>query len=173
MNEDVYLGEIRLFAGSQAPTGWAFCHGQLLQISSHEPLFVLLGTIYGGDGQSTFALPNLQGRIPVHVGPATSYASVVGSWLGEEQVTLITNHLPGHTHLLHGSSQAGDQSAPSGNFLAASALQNGGYADSSNTTLATPAMLATGGAQPHDNLQPYLCLNYIICIEGGVFPVQT
>jgi microcystin-dependent protein len=163
-----FLGEIRMFAGNFAPVGWAFCEGQILPISENEALFNLVGTTYGGDGQQTFALPNLQSRIPVHVGQGF----VLGQAAGEEVVTLTTQQMPAHTHGVIATTASGTQSSPARNTLAASAtvaLYNG---NPPSTALAAPAVQNAGGSQPHDNMQPFLVLNFIIALNG-VFPSQT
>jgi microcystin-dependent protein len=163
-----FVGEIRMFAGNFAPAGWAFCQGQVIPISENETLFNLIGTTYGGDGQQTFALPNLQSRIPMHIGQ--SFA--LGQSAGEEQVTLTTEQMPAHTHALVASSASGTQSSPKGNTLAASAtvaLYNG---NPPNQALAAPTTQNTGGSQPHENMQPFLVLNFIISLFG-VYPSQT
>jgi microcystin-dependent protein len=163
-----YVGEIRIFAGNFAPAGWMFCEGQLLPISENETLFNLIGTTYGGDGQSTFALPDLRGRIPVHVGGG----KILAETGGVEQVTLTVNQIPIHNHPLLGSSAVGAQSSPVGNFYAASGTQL--YAD---PPVAAPIAMkaglvgATGGSQPHDNFAPYLCVDFIISLFGR-FPHQ-
>lgn len=163
-----YVGEIRMFAGNFAPVGWALCQGQIIPISENETLFNLIGTTYGGDGQQTFALPNLQSRIPLHVGP--SFA--LGQTAGEEEVTLTREQMPAHAHALIASTASGTQSSPAGNTLAASAtvaLYNG---NPPNQVLAAPAVQNTGGGQPHENMQPFLVLNFIISLFG-VYPSQT
>jgi microcystin-dependent protein len=163
-----FVGEIRIFGGNFAPAGWALCQGQVIPISQNETLFNLIGTTYGGDGQQTFALPNLQSRIPMHIGQSF----VLGQSGGEEQVTLTTEQMPAHSHAVMASSASGTQSSPKGNTLAASAtvaLYNG---NPPSTTLAAPATQNTGGSQPHENMQPFLVLNFIISLFG-VYPSQT
>lgn len=167
-----YIGEIRIFAGNFAPNGWMFCEGQQIAISDYETLFNLIGTTYGGDGQSTFALPDLRGRLPLHTGTGNSGTYyTVGAAVGSETVTLSNNQLPVHSHTLAASSQPGNTLSPSGAFFAASAAQNAGYATTADNTLALTAVGSTG-SQPHDNIQPYLCVNFIISLFG-VFPTQT
>jgi microcystin-dependent protein len=163
-----YVGEIRMFAGNFAPVGWALCQGQLLPISENETLFNLIGTTYGGDGQTTFALPDLQSRIPVHTGSSF----VLGQSAGEEQVALTTQQIPAHSHAVSVSTGSGTQSSPGGNILAGSAtvaLYNG---NSPNQSLSAQTVLSVGGSQPHDNMQPFLVLNYIISLFG-VYPSPT
>jgi microcystin-dependent protein len=161
-----YVGEIRMFGGNFAPAGWMFCDGQLLPISENETLFNLIGTTYGGDGQSTFALPDLQSRVPVHMGSGFILAETGGV----ESVTLTVAQIPAHTHALLGSTGNGDQANPSGNVLASSTLLKLYTVETANATLApATAILPVGGSQPHENLQPYLALNFIISLFG-IFP---
>lgn len=158
-----YVGEIRMFAGNFAPAGWMLCSGQLLPISENETLFQIIGTTYGGDGQSTFALPNLQSRIPIHQGNGFT----LGEASGTEQVTLTTQQMPVHTHV-PGASTAGTSDTPGGNFWGASSLGKpyvapGGATVSMNAgTIGAPQ----GGSQPHENMIPFLCINYIISLFG-------
>jgi microcystin-dependent protein len=162
-----FVGEIRIFAGNFAPSGWAFCQGQVLPISQFDALFNLIGTTYGGDGQSTFALPNLASRIPMHVGQNF----VQGQAAGEEQVTLTTQQIPAHSHTVTASSASGTQPGPGGNILAANstvALYSG---DAPNNALTAQTVQTVGGNQSHDNMQPFLVLNFIISLFG-VFPTQ-
>jgi microcystin-dependent protein len=175
-----FIGEIRMFAGNFAPVGWALCQGQLIPISENDALFNLIGTTYGGDGQTTFALPNLQSRIPVHVGPGF----VLGQSGGEEAVTLTDNQLPAHNHLVQTTTSPGAsaKATPNGNFLADETLgsppnpQPFTYAafvnDANQRTLAPSSIKTTGGTQPHDNMVPFLVVNFIISLFG-VFPSQT
>lgn len=170
---DPYIGEIRMFGGNFAPSGWAFCQGQLLPISENDALFSLIGTIYGGDGQSTFALPDLRGRLPVHQG--NNY--VIGQLFGVENVTLNSNQIPAHTHSLTGSSNS-----TSGVFTATSKDPGNNvvgktskpiYADSAPTgNMHQQAISTSGGSQPHNNLQPFLCINFIIAL-AGIYPPQS
>lgn len=165
---DPYVGEIRMFGGNFAPVGWALCQGQLLSIAENEALFQLIGTTYGGDGQSTFAVPNLASRLPVHVGPSF----VLGEAGGEESVTLTTQQMPAHGHPVMASTAAGSQASPAGNVLADSttvALYSG---NAPNESLAAPTVQPAGGSQPHDNMQPFLAINFIIALEG-IFPSQN
>lgn len=153
-----YVGEIRMFAGNYAPAGWMFCEGQLLPISEYDTLFTLIGTIYGGDGQSTFALPDMRGRLPIHTGTGSSGTNYTfgDATIGTETVALSNNQLPAHSHNLAASSQPGTNLSPSGAFFAASAAQNAGYATTADSTLALTAVGSTGstGSQPHNNMQP-------------------
>ena len=158
---DPYIGEIRMFGGNFAPEGWALCNGQLLSISDNETLFVLLGTTYGGDGQSTFALPNLQGRLPVHQGNGFT----PGQSAGAETVTLTTSTIPNHAHALIATSSSGQKNAPASSMLATSRsdIYTAGYDPAS---MSNAALGRTGGSQPHDNMQPYLAVNFIIALQG-------
>jgi microcystin-dependent protein len=163
-----YVGEIRMFAGNFAPAGWMFCEGQLLPISENETLFQLIGTTYGGDGQSTFALPDLRGRIPIHQGNGFILAETGGA----EQVTLTVNQIPAHTHPLLASTASASSNSPAGSLLAESASLNLYTQDSPDANMAPAAIGAVGGNQPHENMQPYLCLSFIISLFG-LFPSPT
>ena len=170
-----FVGEIRMFAGTFAPTGWAFCDGQLLAISQNETLFFLIGTTYGGDGQSTFALPDLRSRIPIHKGtnPATGTPVQIGEMGGVESVTLTVNQIPAHTHPLSASTNNATTANASGNVLAQTPSYTpyiSGFAP--NSPLDAAAVTPVGSSQPHDNFQPYLCISFIISLFG-VFPSQT
>jgi microcystin-dependent protein len=164
-----YIGQIRMFAGNFPPSGWMFCEGQLLSIAENDILFQLIGTTYGGDGQSTFALPDLRGRLPLHMGNNGGSAFAQGQSLGVETVTLTANQIPAHSHTVYATSAAGTALSASGTYLAASAAQNAGYATTSNATAAATIVSTTGGNQPHSNMQPYLCVSFIISLFG-VFP---
>ncbi len=164
-----YVGEIRIFAGNFAPAGWMFCDGSLLPISENETLFNLIGTTYGGDGQSTFALPNLQSRVPIHAGSGFTLAQAGG----EESLTLTAQQLPQHTHAPGASSGAGTTGSPTGAVWAAS-NDYGQYLTppgASNAQMASGAIGATGGSQPHDNMLPFVAVNFIISLFG-IFPSQ-
>jgi microcystin-dependent protein len=163
-----YVGEIRMFAGNFAPVGWALCQGQLLSIDENPALFQLIGTTYGGDGQSTFALPNLASRIPVHIGQNF----VLGQTGGEEAVTLTTQQVPAHTHPVAASTGTGAQSGPAGNVLANSATVALYSGDAPDVSLAPQSVQSTGGSQPHDNMQPFVVINFIISLFG-TFPSQS
>lgn len=166
-----YIGEIRQFAGNFAPAGWALCNGQIIAIADNETLFNLIGTTYGGDGQETFALPNLQSRVPNHMGQGPGLSTyIIGEMGGVEQVTLTQNQLPSHSHLPMASNATGTSTNPSGNVWSAqpALLQfNAGGSEDSNLRL--NAILPSGGNQPHDNMIPYLAVNYIISLYG-VYP---
>ncbi len=168
-----YIGEIRMFAGSFAPNGWMLCQGQTLPISENDALFTLIGTTYGGDGESTFNLPNLASRVPIHMGTGpdgTTYQ--IGEMAGTEQETLTVQQIPSHSHPLTASGDIGNESAP-GNAVVSNGQGAQPYIEDSpgsafNAQAATPA----GGSQPHENMQPFLAINFIISLFG-VFPSQT
>ncbi|HEX2085006.1 MAG TPA: tail fiber protein [Solirubrobacteraceae bacterium] len=163
-----YVGEIRMFAGNYAPAGWMFCEGQLLPISENETLFQLIGTTYGGDGQETFALPDLRGRIPMHQGNGFILAETGGV----EEVTLTIQQIPSHTHPLLASTSAGSANSPAGNVLAGSPTIDMYRETSPSVALAPTTVGPTGGSQPHTNFQPYLCVNFILSLFG-IFPSPT
>jgi microcystin-dependent protein len=166
-----YVGEIRIFAGNFAPAGWMFCEGQLLPISEFETLFNLIGTTYGGDGQSTFALPDLRGRIPLHFGNGFTLAETGGV----ETITLTVAQIPAHTHAFLGTQNAASDFTPSTTSLpgiAALPTTTPYGTDAPRTTLSPSSVSSTGGSQPHNNFQPYLCVNFIISLFG-IFPSQT
>lgn len=160
-----YVGEIRMFAGNFAPAGWMFCEGQLLPIAEYDTLFTLIGTTYGGDGENTFALPDLRGRVPVHQGPGFS----MGGAGGAETVTLAVTHLPPHNHPALASTNPANTSAPANAALAQSTTADMYIEDAPNVSLAANAIASAGGNQPHTNLQPYLCVHFIISLFG-IFP---
>lgn len=162
-----YIGEIRMFAGNFAPLGWAFCNGALMPISENDVLFTLIGTTYGGDGQVTFALPNLQSRVPVHVGSGFA----LGQSGGAESVTLTTNQIPSHSHVPQANSGAGTQGTPSAGVWAESSLSQFGNT-SPTLAMAATALGPAGGSQPHDNMMPFLTINFIISLFG-IFPSQS
>jgi microcystin-dependent protein len=170
---DPFIGEIRLFAGNFAPAGWAFCEGQLLPISENDALFQLIGTTYGGDGQETFALPDLRGRLPNHQGSGPGLSAyALGEASGVEQVTLTVNQIPTHTHPLVGTNDTATNTNPGGQVPARFSQANiDPYLEATpgNVNLATSAIGPVGGSQPHANFQPYLCINYIISLFG-LFP---
>lgn len=160
-----YIGEIRMFAGNFSPAGWLFCEGQLLPISENETLFQLIGTTYGGDGQETFGLPDLRGRLPVHMGGGYQLAETGGV----ESVSLTVTQIPAHTHAMIASTGTGTQLSPQGKVLASgssiSLYRPGAPAAPLNSAKVSPS----GGSQPHDNMHPFLCINYIISLFG-IFP---
>lgn len=162
-----FVGEIRMFAGNYAPLGWMFCEGQLLPISEYETLFNLIGTTYGGDGQETFALPDLRGRVPVHQGNGF----VIGQIAGVETVRLTPSQIPAHNHPVLASTQGGNTRDPAGAVLA---VDGAGVttlysSEQPDALMNWPGSNSVGGNQPHENLQPYLCIDFIISLYG-VFP---
>lgn len=163
-----YVGEVRMFAGNFAPAGWMFCEGQLLPISEYETLFNLIGTTYGGDGQSTFALPDLRGRIPLHFGNGFTLAETGGV----ETVTLTVSQIPAHSHPLLASTSPANSNTPALTVLAESATINTYIQDVTNSNMSPAAVTSIGGSQPHNNFQPYLCVDFIISLFG-IFPSQT
>lgn len=172
-----FVGEIRMFAGNFAPRGWAFCDGQLLAVSQNDALFSLLGTIYGGDGRTTFGLPDLRGRVPVHAGSGPGLSQRrLGSKAGAENVTLTVNQLPPHRHDLRASSSIGNASSVSAHVLARVTAGNLYYEVGQTMppaeALAQQSMTDIGGSRSHTNLQPFLCINYIIALFG-IYPSRT
>jgi len=163
-----YVGEIRMFGGNFAPAGWMFCEGQLLPISEYETLFNLIGTTYGGDGQSTFALPDLRGRLPIHQGNGFTLAETGGA----EEITLTVNQIPAHSHPMLASSATASQTTPQGTVLATPTVPDLYRPGAGNTPLAAQSISPTGGSQPHTNFQPYLCVDFIISLFG-IFPSPT
>jgi microcystin-dependent protein len=168
-----YVGEIRMFGGNFAPNGWMFCEGQALPISENEVLFQLIGTTFGGDGRETFNLPNLASRIPIHMGTGPDGITYqLGEFDGTEEVTLTTQQIPSHSHPLTASTNPATSQTPTGNVTAKSTQVdlyiNSVPGDAMNSQAITPA----GGSQPHENTQPFLCINFIISLFG-VFPSQT
>lgn len=162
-----YVGEIRMFAGNFAPAGWMFCEGQLLPISEYETLFQLIGTTYGGDGESTFALPDMRGRVPLHQGNGFILAETGGA----EAITLTAAQIPAHTHPVLGTTNAATTPGPAGNVPARTAGDT--YtSELVNLNFGVAAVTPVGGSQPHTNFQPYLCLNFIISLFG-IFPSPT
>ena len=168
-----FVAEIRIFPFNFAPRGWAFCDGQILPISQNTALFSLLGTTYGGDGKSNFALPNLQGSTPMGVGQGPGLTlRDLGETGGTAEVSLLVSEIPAHTHTANCNSGMGDQYAPPGNFWATDAGGNDEYAATANNVMASNAVGIAGGSLPHNNLQPYLVLNFCIALQG-VFPPRT
>lgn len=168
-----YIGEIRMFAGSFAPAGWAFCNGQLIPISENDALFTLIGTTYGGDGQETFALPNLQSRVPIHAGQGPGLNNyTLGEAAGVETVTLSTQQIPVHTHAMIATGDVGALNTPTSNILAQCAGVKTYSAAAPNTPLNAQAVTPVGGSQPHENMQPFLVISFIISLFGR-FPNQN
>lgn len=163
-----YVGEIKMFAGNFAPAGWMFCEGQLLPISEYETLFQLIGTTYGGDGQSTFALPDLRGRVPIHMGGGFTLAETGGA----ETVTLAVSQVPAHSHPLLAAGIVGNDPNPTGNVPAESSAVSLYQSGAPITAMSPQSIGATGGSQPHENRQPFLCVDFIISLFG-IFPSPT
>jgi microcystin-dependent protein len=164
-----FVGEIRMFDGNFAPAGWSFCNGALVPIDQNPTLFQLIGTTYGGDGQNNFALPNLQSRMPVHVGPGFA----LGQSGGVETVTLTTSQIPAHSHVAQCFSNPGNQASPAGTVWA----NSGNVTIYDNTTpvnvgMDPGAVGSAGGSQPHDNMIPFLCVNFIIALFG-IYPTPS
>lgn len=170
---DPFVAEIRIFPFNFSPKGWASCDGQLLPISSNTALFSLLGTTYGGDGESTFALPNLNGRTPIHPGqgPGLSLRDL-GETGGSETVTLLESEIPAHSHSLRAVDQTGDTPVPTSGAIAQSSIRSADFAATSTGLMAETALVTSGGDQPHNNMPPYLVFKFCIALQG-VFPPRT
>lgn len=174
---DQFVAEIRMFAGNFAPVGWALCNGQLLPISQNTALFSLLGTTYGGDGRSTFALPNLQGSAPLGAGqgPGTSLRDL-GEMGGEQSVTLLSSEMPSHSHAARAATSGGVNSPAAAVWgeskLGKTPLNVYAASGANNVAMSPSALAVTGGNLPHNNLPPYLCLNFIIALQG-IFPPRS
>jgi microcystin-dependent protein len=170
-----FIGEIRMFAGNFAPQGWALCNGQILSIAQNTALFSLLGTNFGGNGQTTFGLPNLQSRMPMHWGTGPGLTPrVIGENAGEESVPLNTNQIPAHNHTYspRATASPGNATSPGGNVWAASSTRDAQYSPTPDTTMQAQATDATGGSQAHDNMPPFLCVTFIIALEG-IYPPRS
>ena len=169
-----FIGEIRMFGGNFAPAGWHFCDGTLMPISENDVLFNLIGTTYGGDGQDNFALPNLLGRIPIHAGqgPNITQNYQLGQLAGVESVTITTATLPIHSHAVFASTAIASNPNPDGNILATSQTIDSYVIDVAGPALAQNTVQPVGGSQPHDNMMPYLCINFIISLYG-IYPTQN
>ena len=163
-----YVGEIRMFAGNFAPAGWMFCEGQLLPISENETLFQLIGTTYGGDGQSTFALPDLRGRIPIHQGNGFILAETGGA----EEITLTVNQIPAHSHPFLASTNVAQDTSPLNKTVGQTGSALLYIQDVTDSNMSPQAVASVGGSQPHTNFQPYLCVDFIISLFG-IFPSPT
>lgn len=169
-----FVGEIRMFGGSFAPAGWAMCQGQSIAISENDTLFNLIGTTYGGDGQETFNLPDLQGRAPVHQGqgPGITQNYQIGEQAGVESVTLTVNQIPTHNHSVVCSTDLAASPDPTGSLLAQPQTLNLYFGDVANANMNNNCITPIGGSQPHENMQPYLVITFIISLFG-VFPSQN
>lgn len=168
-----YIGEIRMFGGNFAPASWMFCEGQMLSIAEYDTLFALIGTTYGGDGQTTFALPDLRGRLPIHAGTGgTGSTYVLGERGGNESVTLTSTQMPAHAHPLHASGAPADQRNPAGAQFALPEEPLYATPGAASQNLDGGILGVSGGNGPHENLQPYLCVNFIISLFG-IFPTQS
>jgi microcystin-dependent protein len=157
-----FIGEIRMFAGNFPPAGWALCDGQPQAISENDSLFVVIGTTYGGDGEETFNLPDLRGRVPVHQGNN----HIIGEAGGVQSVTLTTQQLPVHTHAVIGSQDNGNNASPANAILAGSTTVTPYASENATAVMAANSVSPVGGSQPHENLSPYLCINFIISLFG-------
>jgi microcystin-dependent protein len=169
-----FIGEIRMFGGTFAPAGWAMCQGQLMAISQNDALFTLIGTTYGGDGQETFGIPDLQGRAPVHMGqgPGISQNYQIGEKAGVESVTLTTNQIPIHNHAVVTSTALANSADPTNQIYAQSTQILVYTQDVATKFFAPTSMQPAGGSQPHDNMQPFLAITFILSLFG-VFPSQN
>ena len=165
-----FLAEVRMMSFNFAPKGWALCNGQLMPINQNQALFSLLGTTYGGDGRTTFGLPNLQGRVPIHTGGQGGH--VLGEIGGEQNHTLSISEMPQHIHLVTASSTDGNAAAPGGNLLARAAPANPYIAPTNLGPLDAGTLANIGGSQPHQNMQPFLTINFSIALQG-IFPSQN
>lgn len=178
MSEEPFIGEIRMVGFNFPPRGWALCDGQLLPIAQYTALFSLLGTTYGGNGQTTFALPDLRGRVPMHFGQGPGLTPrVQGEAGGSETVTLLVGEMPAHTHAVAANSGVGSADTATGNFIAGTPDANTGssytsFSPVANTTMSPAANGVSGGSQPHNNMQPFLCVNFVIALEG-IFPARN
>ena len=165
-----FVGEIRMFAGNFAPRGWAFCDGQLLAVSQNDALFSLFGTIYGGDGRTTFGLPDMRGRIPLHQGSGPGLSPRrLGAKAGEENVTLTVNQLASHSHDLNASKQPANQASPTGRVLATGVGVRFYREQAQDVDMASAMVANTGGSRSHTNLMPALCVNFIVSLFG-IYP---
>ena len=165
-----FVGEIRMFAGNFAPRGWAFCDGQLLAVSQNDALFSLFGTIYGGDGRTTFGLPDLRGRVPIHAGQGPGLSNRrLGAKSGAEKVTLTTNQLPSHTHPVKGTNDAADAAEPAGKLPASSTAIDLYVNTAPTVDFHTDAVPRVGGGGSHSNLMPFLCIHFIVALFG-IYP---
>ncbi|MBI5930064.1 MAG: phage tail protein [Chloroflexi bacterium] len=171
---DPFIGEIKMFGGNFAPLGWALCDGQVIAISQNDTLFSLIGTTYGGDGQETFNLPDLRGRLPIHQGTGPGLSTrVIGQSSGQETVTLSLNQIPSHNHVINANTSPAESGTPSGNILAQSVASDCYTEDFFDPLAMHSSMVSqTGGSQPHSNLMPYLCVGFIISLFG-IYPTPA
>ena len=167
-----YVGEIRMFAGNFAPQGWLLCQGQTLAISEYDVLFNLIGTTYGGDGQTTFNLPNLSSRVPIHQGTGGGNSYVMGQLAGQESVTLTPQQMPAHTHQVLCGVASSNSPTPAGAFCGATGSNAYAPGASANANMNLASVSSAGSSQPHDNLMPFVVINFIISLFG-VFPSQN
>jgi len=168
-----FVGEIRIFAGNFAPRGWALCDGQLLAVSQNDALFSLFGTIYGGDGRTTFGLPELRGRIPIHMGSGPGLTTrQLGSKSGSESVTVTVGQLPSHSHPMQATEELADSPNPGGNIAARSTTMDLYINQDPDTVLAATSVTSVGGSQSHPNVMPFLCLNFIVALTG-IYPSRS
>jgi len=165
-----YLGEIRIVSFNFPPKGWAFCNGQLMAINQNQALFAILGTTYGGNGQTNFALPNFQGRVPLHWGGGTASNFVLGQTGGEVAHTLSIVETPAHNHLVTANSATANQGAPTNNYLGSNGQAL--YSNSLDSAMKAGTVSTVGGSQPHENQSPYLVLNFVIALQG-IFPSRN
>jgi len=164
-----YVGEIRMFAGDFAPAGWMFCEGQILLNEDYPALSNLIGTTYGGDGTTTFALPDLRGRVPMHFGTLAGTPFAFAQAAGVEAVTLTVNQIPTHVHAFDATTNAADSNSANNNLLAQSPVILEYLASAPTSLMSAQSIGSTGGSQPHTNFQPYLCVNFIISLFG-IYP---
>lgn len=176
---DPYYGEIRIFAGAYAPQDWLFCNGQILPIQQYNVLYTVLGTIYGGDGINTFGLPNLQGIVPMHQGTGLGLTPrIIGKEVGETTNTLTIDNLPNHIHSINANSATGNSDSPTGNIFAARGKNDNDFTTSAPNVNMNAAIVGVAGGidginLPVSNMQPYLAINYIICVSNGIYPVKS
>jgi microcystin-dependent protein len=168
-----FIGEIRMFGGNFAPFGWAFCNGAVLPIDQNDALFTLIGTTYGGDGEVTFNLPNLSGRLPIHQGTGSSGTTyTIGEFAGSEAVTLSVNQIPAHTHPAQARDTAGNSGTPTNSVWAKTAAASMYTQIAPDTSMGVAAVQSAGGSQPHENMMPFLVVSFIIA-TSGIFPPRT